>query len=112
MELSENKSDGYMIIGISGRLDTTNYQILEHRLMKYINENNVRLIIDCSKMDYISSSGLRIFLMALKRVSQVNGRFLICSLQDMIKEVFAISGFNSIFEVYPTVAEALAAKPA
>jgi anti-anti-sigma factor len=112
MELSEQTRDGYMIIGINGRLDTTNYQILEHRLMKYIDENQIRLIIDCTRMDYISSSGLRIFLMALKRVSQAKGRFVICSLQDMIKEVFAISGFNSIFEVYPTVDEALSVKPA
>ena len=96
-----------MIIGISGRLDTINYSILEKRLMELIDQNVSRILVNCSRMDYVSSSGLRILLMALKRITMVKGKFVLCSLQENIREIFEISGFTTIFEIYPNEEEAL-----
>jgi anti-anti-sigma factor len=107
MELKEQKSDQCVIIGINGRLDTTNYSILEKKLMDMIDNRQDRILVDCSHMDYVSSSGLRILLMALKKISLTKGKFVLCSLQENIKEIFEISGFTSIFEIHPTQEEAL-----
>jgi len=107
MEINEKKTESCIIIGIVGRLDTTNYGILEKKLKDLIDGRQYRILVDCSKMDYVSSSGLRILLMTLKSISQTNGKFVLCSLQENIKEIFEISGFNSIFEIYPTQVEAL-----
>jgi len=107
MEINEQKTDQGVILGIIGRLDTTNYSMLEKRLMDLIEASNHRILVDCSRMDYISSSGLRILLMGLKKITLLKGKFLLCSLQENIREIFEISGFTSIFEIYPSKDEAL-----
>ena len=107
MEINEKKSESCVIIGIIGRLDTTNYGLLEKKLKELIEVRQNKILVDCAKMDYVSSSGLRILLMTLKSISQTDGKFVLCNLQENIKEIFEISGFNSIFEIYPTQIEAL-----
>ena len=107
MEINDTKTDSCTIIGINGRLDTTNYGVLEKKLKELIDIKNNKILVDCAKMDYVSSSGLRILLMTLKSISQTKGKFVLCNLQENIKEIFEISGFNSIFEIYPTQDEAL-----
>lgn len=100
MEITEKKVGNCTIVGIDGRLDTTNYSVLEKKLMELIDAGEIRLLVNLSKMDYVSSSGLRILLMALKRITMAKGKFALCSLQDNIKEIFEISGFTNIFEIY------------
>jgi anti-sigma B factor antagonist len=106
MEISELKTNKCLILKISGRLDTVNYGLLEARLADVIDRREYNIIIDCSGLEYISSSGLRILLMGLKKISHLHGKLVIAALQPNIAEVFRISGFVSIFEIYDTVNEA------
>jgi anti-anti-sigma factor len=108
MQLTEELQEKCRIVAISGRLDTNSYAVLEGRLMDLIGAGETRFVADCAAMDYVSSSGLRVFLMVLKKLRAQKGRFVLCSLNDRIREVFAISGFSGIFEVYPDRAAALA----
>lgn len=107
MEITEKMAENCAIIGIKGRLDTTNYSILEKKLMELIDTGQTRLVVDLSGMDYVSSSGLRILLMALKRITVAKGKFALCSLQENIKEIFEISGFTNIFDIYADEASAV-----
>ncbi len=107
MELKEQKTDQCMIVRINGRLDTTNYSILEKKLMDLIDHQEDKILIECSNMDYVSSSGLRILLMALKKITLAKGKFVLCGLQENIREIFEISGFTNIFEIYPNQEDAL-----
>ena len=107
MDLYEEKTDKCIVVAISGRLDTTNYNLLEKKLMDLIDGGNDKILVECSQMDYVSSSGLRILLMALKKISAVKGKFALCGLQENIREIFEISGFTSIFRIYPDKNEAL-----
>jgi anti-sigma B factor antagonist len=107
MELTEKKDEKCMILGIKGRLDTINYTIFEKRIMELMDQEVNRILVNCSQMDYISSSGLRIFLMAMKRINLSGGKLVICGLQDNIHEIFEISGFTTIFDIYPGEEEAL-----
>ena len=106
MEITHQNKDNYSIVKIDGRLDTTNYQELEKALNGLLEENQINLILDCADLDYVSSSGLRVFLMFLKKVKALNGKFIICNMQDNIKEIFQISGFTSIFEIHDDLATA------
>jgi len=107
MNLKEFKNDRAVIIEIEGRLDTTNYSQLEKKLLEHIDAGQKDILIDCSKMDYVSSSGLRIFLMALKKITALNGKFVLCGLQENISEIFEISGFTSIFQIFENQDQAL-----
>jgi stage II sporulation protein AA (anti-sigma F factor antagonist) len=107
MEILEQKKDNFTIVVINGRLDTTNYQDLEKKLQQLMDDGASHLILNCVKLDYISSSGLRIFLMFLKKIKAMNGKFVICSLQENIHEIFQISGFTTIFDIHPNCEEAV-----
>ena len=57
------------------------------------------LIVDCPGMDYICSSGLRIFLGLYKMIAQKGGKLIIRNLQPLVKNVFDMSGFSQIFAI-------------
>ena len=57
------------------------------------------VIIDCSGMDYICSSGLRVFLGTYKMIAQKGGKLIIRNLQPLVKNVFYMSGFSQIFNI-------------
>ncbi len=107
MEIIESKKDQVTILGLVGRLDTTNYNELEKKIFDLIDRKIILILVDCSRLDYVSSSGLRILLMALKKISSSKGRFVLSNLQENIAEIFEISGFTSIFEIYPDREQAL-----
>ncbi|MDA3890789.1 MAG: STAS domain-containing protein [Salinivirgaceae bacterium] len=107
MEITTKKHESCTIIEIKGRLNTTNFAELESEFNKLIDAGKRSLLVDCSALDYVSSSGLRVFLVALKALKKLNGKFVLCNLQEGILEVFEVSGFITIFEVYVTKEEAL-----
>ena len=107
MNLKEVTHNKAIIIEIEGRLDTTNFNQLEKKIMDHIDSGKIDILVDCTHMDYVSSSGLRIFLMMLKKITSLNGQFVLCGLQENIQEIFEISGFTSIFKIYDNQEKAL-----
>ena len=57
------------------------------------------VIVDCEGMDYICSSGLRVFLTTYKMIAQKGGKLIIRNLQPLVKNVFDMSGFSQIFNI-------------
>ncbi len=109
MEISKQKESDLMIVSIDGRLDTTNYAELDKELDALLSSGEQNILIDCAGMDYISSSGLRVFLVYLKKTKANGGKIILCNMQSMIQEVFSISGFTSLFTIYESREEAIAA---
>ncbi len=107
MEIREDKKGTVHVISIKGRLDTTTYGMLEKRLSDLYETGEKQILVNCHHMDYVSSSGLRVLLIGLKRAKIDEGRFAICCLRENIREIFEISGFSSIFDIYATEEEAL-----
>jgi anti-sigma B factor antagonist len=92
---------------ITGRIDSATSKELETKLIPMINSGIRKLVVDFAKVDFISSAGLRVMLLAAKKLKQANGKMALCCLKDTIKEVFDISGFSSIIPIFPTREEAL-----
>ena len=107
MEISEEQKGGVLTLGLSGKLDTTSSKAFEDRILAVIDAGARQLVVDLSRLDYVSSSGLRVFLLAAKRLNSANGKIVLCSLKDPVREVFDIVGFSSIFSVYGSHEEAL-----
>jgi anti-anti-sigma factor len=84
-----------------GRLDSSACPAFEAEVVSCLNAGNQRVLFDFSDLDYISSAGLRVVLMAAKRLKETGGRMVLCSLNDMIKEVFEVSGFDRILDIEP-----------
>ncbi|MBP7851021.1 MAG: STAS domain-containing protein [Lentimicrobiaceae bacterium] len=108
MEIIRKTEGKVVVIGISGRLDTTHFTEFENMLMSIIDDGNIHIAIDLSGLEYISSSGLRVFLMGLKRLNARGGKMALCCLQENIAQIFKIAGFNTIFQIFNELQEGIA----
>jgi anti-sigma B factor antagonist len=100
MELSETKHDCIVILTLKGRLDANTAKLLEASLLDLINNRNEHLlVVDFQHVNYISSAGLRVLLMAAKILKSQNGKMVLTALKEHLKEIFEITGFHGIFPI-------------
>jgi stage II sporulation protein AA (anti-sigma F factor antagonist) len=100
-------TNGISVVCPQGRLDSVTSTNFERDLLKNIDSGATRLLIDFSKLDYISSAGLRSVLLAAKRIRASGGRMSLCSLNRQIAEVFDLSGFSSVLDIQSSYDEAV-----
>jgi anti-anti-sigma factor len=108
MDIAESRKKGAVVLGLNGRVDASNASVLEQRILALLDAGETRLVIDCAQLQYISSAGLRVLLVAAKRLSN-SGKLALAALNNQIRDVFDISGFSSIFDICGTQDEAVAA---
>jgi len=109
LEVTESHEGEVLVVSPAGRLDSVTAGGFEATLLKHIGEGANRMVLDFGKLDYISSAGLRVVLLAGKKLKAAGGKLALCGLNQQIREVFAISGFITIFAVHPDRAGAAAA---
>ncbi|UCE64136.1 MAG: STAS domain-containing protein [Nitrospirota bacterium] len=107
MEIKEEKKDGIMVLSLKGRLDALTAKSLEDKFFGLIESQEKLFAIDFRQLDYISSGGLRVLLKAAKALKKDNGKIILFALKDPIKEIFEISGFITLFSIFPDEAGAL-----
>ena len=88
------------IISLSGRLDAYVAKDVEHKLDSLIAADQVCLLVDLKRLEYISSSGLRVLLAALKRVRKKGGDVRLACLLPYVREVFDIAGLTQLFKIF------------
>ena len=106
MKISSDKLSGYGKLTFDGRLDASSSKEAELALDNAMADGSSKLLIDMSRMDYVSSAGLRILLVAAKKMRQRKGAIAVFGLSDSVKEVFEISGFSAIIPIRGTEPEA------
>jgi len=102
VDISEKRIGDVNVISLSGRLDAYSANEVEKKLDSLIDAAQVRLVISLEKLEYISSSGLRVFLAALKKTKKQQGNIKLACLKPYIKEVFDIAGFTQLFNMFDT----------
>lgn len=106
MEIVETRSSDVVTLALAGRLDGTSSSAFEARILAHIDAGDIRLIVDMTDLDYISSVGMRVFMLAAKRLKPLGGRVVLCGLQPSIRQVFDMAGFAAIFAITETRADA------
>lgn len=107
MDIQEQRQGNVIVLGPVGRLDSLSCREFEGRLLSALNESGA-VVVNCTALDYISSAGLRVLLVAAKQARAASGRLALAALRDSPREVFDISGFSAIFAIHPTVEAAIA----
>ena len=107
MEIETRQESGWTVVRVSGRLDTATAAEFETRGGELVAGGSSRLVLDLAGLEYVSSAGLRSVLATAKRARAAGGTLAIASLQGVTKEVFSISGFDSILPTFPDVESAL-----
>ena len=97
------------IVRLAGRLDSSAAQSAEANLTAALGEGVPHVAIDMTRLDYISSAGLRVLLVLAKKIQQAKGKVALFGLSPNVREVFTVSGFDTIFSIQPDPAAAVAA---
>jgi len=106
MELSSKPVENGVIVSIKGELDAVTGPELTNFFKELMEEQN-NLIADFSKVDYISSAGLRVLLATVKETRRMGGDLRLANVQDNVNKVLKISGFVSILKVFSDIESAV-----
>jgi anti-anti-sigma factor len=110
MQVSEKRYGDALVLTPVGRIDNSTTDGLKSGLdthMATCCEGGDRLVLDFSKVDYISSVGLRVLMLAARKAREQEGTIVVAGLQPVVREIFDISRFIYVFQCYDTVREAL-----
>lgn len=108
IEVAQARHDEALVLSPIGRLDSDSAHAFESVVMGHIRKGERRLVVDFGRLAFISSSGLRILLIAAKTLRAEDGTIVLCAMKDHIREVFQISGFGHIIPIEDSLEAALA----
>ncbi|MDQ6423044.1 STAS domain-containing protein [Paenibacillus sp. LHD-117] len=107
MNIQVEDWNGVTVIPLEGRLDGNNASVAEGVFLQQLAEGKQRFLFDFSELQYISSAGLRVILVAAKKLRASKGRLICACLAEQVYDVFEMSGFTTILEMAATKEEAL-----
>lgn len=108
MDIDSRQEGAALVVALKGKLDTNTTPPTEQALQEFRDGGTSKMLIDFTNLDYISSAGLRLLLATAKGLKSAGGELRVCSLNKTVKEVFDISGFAAILNVYDSEEEGLA----
>ena len=108
MEIEESAVGSAVVVSLKGRLDGVSAPELEARIFAIVKRGDIRVVLDCARMHYVSSAGLRAILVGAKTCQHSGGRLMIADLQQGCRTVLEMSGFLSFIEYFETSDAALA----
>ena len=108
MNITTGDREGITVVSFEGNLDTNTAPDAQEHFDELADQGTAKILVDFTKLDYISSAGLRVLLATAKRLRGGGGNLRLCGLNEMVSEVFEISGFSTIFKVFPDEGAALA----
>lgn len=108
MEIIETKHGAVLVVSPKGRLDSATSPELDKLLRAKLAAGEHRLVIDLGALDYLSSAGLRVLLLAGKTVKAERGHIALCAVKAAVMEVFRLSGFDTIFTILPSIEQGVA----
>ena len=113
MEITHKRLNRVDLLTIEGRMDAANAPQLKQQIDSLFEQGRYRIVLDLAGLEYIASPGLRVLIEARKRARDwkltdlEGGDVRIANLPPRIKEVFDLTGFTSLFEIYPSTLEAV-----
>jgi len=111
MHVSQERFGDTLVLTPVGRVDNSTTDALKSGIDAYVascRAGGDPLVLDFSKVDYISSVGLRVLMLAAKQIREQGGLIVVAALQPVVREIFEISRFNLVFQCFGSVREALA----
>lgn len=109
MGINAQRTDGTVVARAGGRIDSSNSREFHSELEAVITDSDTSVVLDFEDVAYISSAGMRVVLLTAKSLQRSGKEFVLCSMNDSIREVFKISGFDKIIAIHDSQAEAVSA---
>ena len=103
IKVTLTKNNGTDIISLDGELNIETTATFEKKFPEIVSNN---IILDMSKLKYISSAGLRSLVILYEKVNKVNGKIILARANSLVKEIIEVSGFEVLFRIFNTLDEA------
>lgn len=100
MEINVSNEGDICVVALDGKFDIACSKVAETTLVELLDSGVSQMLIDFSKVPYIASSGLRVLLKVAQRLGKDGGKLHVCCLNEIVLEVFEVSGFDKIFSVF------------
>jgi anti-sigma B factor antagonist len=107
LEITVSEMKNVRLLEVSGRVDSVSADDLKAALEDALKDGFSKLVVDLHDVEYMSSAGLRELVSALKQSHRQDGDLRLANPSDRVMEVLELAGLNTIFQVYPTRAEAI-----
>ena len=107
MKIDATKEGNAVVLSLTGRLDAVASSEFETSLSDWISKGDNNFLLNFTGLEYISSAGLRSILATSKKLKETQGKIFLTGLHGPVEEVFKISGFSTIFKVFPSAEAAL-----
>jgi anti-sigma B factor antagonist len=107
MEITTKDLNEVKVVQFQGHLDSNTSQEAENCLKDLLDQQANKILVDFEKLDYISSAGLRVLLSTAKQLKTNDGKLRLCNLNETVQEIFDMSGFSTILQVFKTESQAL-----
>jgi len=111
MKLPSKRFADAVVVAPAGRIDQSNADAFKDALAPHLERcapGEDRVVLDLTRLEYISSAGLRILMLAAKQCKTQGGTLVLAGLQPLVKEIFEISRFTMVFDITSSLREALA----
>jgi anti-sigma B factor antagonist len=102
MDLHEERLDQVTALSVKGRIDSTTAPAFGQKLESVVAVPAGRLVVDFRDLDYISSAGFRVLLVAARRAEATGSRLVLCGLSSKVRQLFDLGGFLDIFSITAT----------
>lgn len=112
MECKIHTFANVVLIEVEGRIDHGTAPAFGSAMLPHVegcSGEEKKLLIDLGKVNYMSSAGLRVLMIAAKGCRKQDGKMALAGLQPTVQEVFKIGRFDMVFEVFASARDALAA---
>ncbi|HZY00568.1 MAG TPA: STAS domain-containing protein [Dermatophilaceae bacterium] len=109
LSITSEVRGGATVVHVGGEIDVYTAPVLREHLDEHISSGRTDLVVDLGGVTFMASTGLGVLVGRLKLVRAANGTIrLVCS-NDRILSVFSITGLDKVFQIFPSVDDALAA---
>jgi stage II sporulation protein AA (anti-sigma F factor antagonist) len=107
MEIFESRSDDTVVVHLAGRVNSSHAPELAAYLQRLLNGGSNVIVVDLERLDHMTSAGLRCLLRIEKQAHDAGGRFVLCGLHGLTRELFEVGGFLDMFAIARTREEAV-----
>ena len=100
LDLHSEIDDDVLVLNPTGRIDGATAKAYEEALLDQISSGHSKILMNCEAVEYVSSAGLRVLLMAFRRAGDAAGKLVLCAVKEHVHDVFKHSGFAEIIPIH------------
>ena len=99
--IQKSTEEGLSVLALDGYLDAHTAPEFEKAVQAEFQAGRKQMVVECSKLTYISSAGLGVFMSFIEEIREAGGDIKICGLTPKVYQVFDILGFSALFDILP-----------